>query len=200
MTSSAVGQSQPNDIRRGSTRASTRAAVSAVTSLPSKRPDPWAGGSFLSLTYHTFRPRGTLPKCNVGADCRVCSHLYRTTLAGRYIGSILAIRTYSPHSLMAVWNISVARSGVLIIGSAPASARNFLVSSVPTIWPNHALILSTIGLGVATGTITPHHSERSIGTPDSVMVGISGCDSRRSLVETARMRTRLARACASAKK
>src|ERR1041384_4305436 len=186
MTRRNVGQSQPNDIRRGSARASTRAAVSAVTSLPSKRPDPWAGGSFLALTYHTFRGSGTLPKCNVGADCRACPNLHQAKCRA-YIGSILAMRTYSPHSLMAVWNISVARSGVLIIGSAPASARNFFVSSVPTIWPNHALILSTTGLGVATGTMTPHHSDRSIGTPDSVMVGISGCDSRRSLVETARM-------------
>src|ERR1043165_1227832 len=106
-----------------------------------------------------------------------------------YIGSILAIRTYSPHSLMAIWNISVARSGVLIIGSAPASARNFLVSSVPTIWANQPLILSTIGFGVAVGTITPHHSDRSIGTPDSVIVGMSGCDSRRLAVDTARIRS-----------
>src|SRR5678816_4525032 len=149
MTSSEAGQSQPNEIRRGSVRATTRAAVSAVTSLPSERPDPSAGGSFLALTYHTSRRRGTLPKCNVEGGG--LPRLSRSAPGVFYIGSILAIRTYSPHSLMAIWNISVARSGVLIIGSAPASARNFFVSSVETIWPNQALILSTTGFGVAAG-------------------------------------------------
>src|SRR6267154_5922504 len=113
-----------------------------------------------------------------------------------HICGILAIRTYSPHSLMAVWNISWAFSGVLIRGSAPESARNFLVSGALTIWENHPLILSTIGLGVADGTMTPHQSDRSIGMPDSVMVGMSGCDNSRLPVETARMRMRPSRACA----
>src|SRR5262249_40826667 len=103
------------------------------------------------------------------------------------IGSILARRTYSPQSLIALSNSSWAISGVLMKGSPPNLLRNALVSSEDTICTNHWLILSITGFGVPVGTIAAHQPVRSIGMPISVMVGRSALAASRVAVLTARI-------------
>jgi hypothetical protein len=67
--------------------------------------------------------------------------------------------------------------------------RNAWVSALATTSLNHLFRRATIGAGVALGTMAANQPTRSIGTPDSVIVGSSGFDFSRSADATASTRS-----------
>src|SRR5688572_4935767 len=98
-----------------------------------------------------------------------------------YCRSTLASRSTVVHFATS-WGTSAARlSGEPGHGSVADCARNFLASSVASIWFSQPAVLSTIGRGVPGGNHAPHQAVRSKpGTPASIMVGTDGAAAERT--------------------
>src|SRR4051812_37575477 len=77
-------------------------------------------------------------------------------------------------------------AGVLLRGSAPSSIRRWPTSALAIALTMWALTLSTIAGGVFAGKNMPYQVTTSNpGTPDSIIVGISGITFERCAVEIA---------------